>query len=220
MGIRQARPRLTAVWIRRLPRVEELKMATESIVTQPRDTEEEKRRAEEDQAQLDRIRLFRKERRRRRRRRVIAVTTVTAAMLLTALTGWHLRERGSKATLAASQSSPAVAQPIASPVLPVPPVPIGKARAQIGNAATPPPAPPSVSHEKKPAAKLPRPARAPSKAVKRAQAPVPPPKFLDRPHSSHETPVVRAIDQPPPATMTLPPRRESSPPRRTLPPAL
>src|SRR6266540_766315 len=84
-------------------------MASESAAPRPRVTGEERRSAEEDQAQLDRICRFLKERRRRRRARAAAVTTVTAGVLLLAtLGGWHLRDPGTRATSVASDPSPAV----------------------------------------------------------------------------------------------------------------
>ena len=181
-------------------------MASEPAAPQPRVTGEAKRSAEEDQAQLDRISLFLEERRRRRRRgRAAAVTTVTAGMLLlAALGGWHLRDRGTKATSAASDSSPAVTRPMASPVR------IGTARAEIGGVATRLPTAPSVSYEQKPAAKLSSSARAPLKAVKHAQTAVPPPQFLKRAHPPRETLVMQPTGQPAPGTAILPAEMEGS----------
>jgi hypothetical protein len=213
MGIGQSRPGLRAVWIRGVLSVKNLKLVSQSA-PQPRVTEEERRRAEEDQARLDRICLFLKERRRRRRRRVVAVTTVTAGLLLLAAgAGWHLRDRGNKATSVAPDSSPAVTQPIASPA------PIEKTRAENDGAATRLPTAPSVSREQKPAVKPSVSARAPSKAVRQTQAPVPPPKFLDRPQAPRETPIMRPVDQPAPASANWPARMEgSSPARKVAPP--
>jgi hypothetical protein len=168
--------------------VEELKMASGSAASQPRVTEEERRRAEEDQARLDRICLFLKERR-RRRSRVIAVTTVAAGMLLlAALAGWQLGDRGNKPTSAAPESSPAVTQPIESPV------PIEKAPAESDDAATSLATAPSPSDERKPAGK--------PKAVRHARSPVQPPKFLKKAQPPSETPVTRPTDQPAPDTAT------------------
>jgi hypothetical protein len=196
-------------------------MASESAAPQPRVTGEERRSAEEDQARLDRIRLFLKERRRRRRSRVVAVTTLTAGMvLLAAFAGWHLRDRGDKATSAASDPSSAVTRPIASPV------PIGKARADIDGAATRLPTAPSVSYEQRPAAKPSGSAHAPSQAVRHAQPAVPPPKFLDRAQPPPETPVMRPTDLPAPDTAALPAevrvdddRKGPSSPTRTVTPS-
>ena len=169
-------------------------MAPETAAPE-RVTEDERLRAEEDQAQLHRILLFREERRRRRRSRLVAVATVTAGMLLLAAgASWHLRDRGTDAVSAAPASFAVVTQPIASPA------PIEKPPVEIARVPAPLPATPPVSQVQKPAAKPSGSARAPSKAVKRAQAPVPPPKFLDRPHFSRETPVTRSTAQPAPNT--------------------
>ena len=198
-------------------------MAPETATPQ-RVIEEERLRAEEDQARLHRISIFLKERRRRRRSRLVAVTTATAGMLLLAAgASWHLRDRGNGATPAPPASSAVVTQPIASPV------PIEKPRVEIERVpAALPTAPPvtydekspSVSHEQKPAVK---PAAKPSGSArpssKAAQAPVPPPKFLDRPQAPRETPIMRPIEQPAPATASPPARPEGrSPTRKVAPP--
>jgi len=169
-------------------------MAPETAAPE-RVTEDERLRAEEDQAQLQRILLFREERRRRRRSRLVAVATVTAGMLLLAAgASWLLRDRSTSVIPAAPASSAVVTQPIA------PAAPIEKPRVEIESVPAPLPATPPVSDVQKPAANPSGSARAPSKAPKHAQAPVPPPKFLDRPHFSRETPVIRSTARPAPDT--------------------
>jgi len=171
-------------------------MASESAAPRPRVTGEERRSAEEDQAQLDRICRFLKERRRRRRARAAAVTTVTAGVLLLAtLGGWHLRDPGTRATSVASDPSPAVTPPIA------PPAPIETTGAEVDGAATHHPTAPSVSYQQEPRAK-------PSRS--HAQTAVPPPKFLKKARPSREKLTVKGAGQPAPTTAILPAETEGS----------